>query len=193
MNDIKSVCVFCAASPNVHASYCRAAMRLGQILASHGIAIIYGGGARGLMGHLAKGALRCHGKVTGIIPDFMQRREAAPQDDMECVVVGSMQERKALMREKTDAFVALPGGTGTLEELLEIITLKRLGLYSQPIVLLNFNGFYVRLLDFFEKLIEERFLGAHCRAIFSVVDSPEEVLPAVRQAPVWVAGDDCHG
>ncbi len=192
MNDVRSVCVFCAASPNIHPSYCRTARRLGQILASQGIAIKYGGGTKGLMGCLAEGALRCNGSVTGVIPDYMQPRESPQQGKEGLIVVSSMQERKAMMRENTDAVIALPGGTGTLEELLEIITLKRLGFYSKPVVILNSNDYYAGFLLFFEKMIAEQFLGPHCREIFSVVDSPEEVIPAVRNAPCWVAGNDCQ-
>ncbi len=97
-----------------------------------------------------------------------------------------------MMRKNTDAVIALPGGTGTLEELLEIVTLKRLGFYSKPIVLLNFNDYYAGFLLFFERMIAERFLGPRCRTIFSVVDSPEEVVPAMRNTPPWVAGGNCQ-
>ena len=192
MNVIKSVCVFCAASRNLHRSYCQAATLLGEILASNNILIKYGGAAGGLMGHLADGALRHRGTVIGIIPDFMRPLESTHPGISKLVTVSSMQERKKLMRKDTDAAIALPGGTGTMEELLEVITLKRLGSYSKPIIMVNSRNYYADFLMFFGRMVEERFLGTRYRTIFSIVDRPEEVIPTAQYAPKWNAGESCQ-
>lgn len=138
----KTVCVYCASSQKCHADYMDGAFQLGQALARNGIQIVYGGGGTGLMGRLAEGALGCGGRVVGVIPEFLRPLELGHPRLSELVVVGDMRERKQRMIAGTDACIALPGGCGTLEELFEAITLKRLGIYLQPIILVNIRGFF---------------------------------------------------
>ena len=187
-SQIGSVCVFCASSRKAHNSYYEAATLLGETMALHDIIIKCGGGAHGLMGHMSDGALSKNGTVIGIIPDFMQKLEWGHPGIAELIVVPSMHERKVLMRKDTDAAIALPGGTGTLEELVEVITLKRLGIYSKPIILVNTGNFYDHFLEFVDKMIEERFMDPRHRQMFSVVNTPEEVITAIETAPPWDSG-----
>ncbi len=185
---IQSVCVFCASSRKAHPAYYRAAALLGETLALHHITIRYGGGAVGLMGHLAAGALHRRGTVIGIIPDFMQKLEWGHPGISELIVVPSMPERKVLMREGTDAVIALPGGTGTLDELLEVITLKRLGRYPNPVILVNVADFFNPFLEFYDKMIAERFLDRRHREMITVADGPAAVIAAIQSTPAWKAG-----
>lgn len=185
---IKRVCVFCASSSRLDERYLGPAYELGQLLADQGITLVYGGGAVGLMGAVADGALSRGGHVVGVIPTFMVEREWAHKGVSQLVVVQSMNERKELMRAQADALVALPGGSGTLEELLEAISLKRLGLYLGPIVMLNTCGFFDPLLQLFERCITERFMDPRHLRMWTVVDKPAEVLEAMRQAPPWPSG-----
>jgi uncharacterized protein (TIGR00730 family) len=140
------------------------------------------------MGAVADGALSRGGQVVGVIPAFMVEREWAHKGVSQLIVVQSMNERKELMRAQADALVALPGGSGTLEELLEAISLKRLGLYLGPIVMLNTCGFFDPLLQLFERCIAERFMDPRHRQMWTVVDEPAKVLEAIRQAPPWPSG-----
>ncbi|MBC7186076.1 MAG: TIGR00730 family Rossman fold protein [Calditrichaeota bacterium] len=185
---IQRVCVFCASSSRLDERYLRPAYELGQLLAEQGITLVYGGGAVGLMGAVADGALSRGGRVVGVIPTFMVEREWAHKRVSQLVVVQTMNERKEQMRAQADALVALPGGSGTLEELLEAISLKRLGLYLGPIVMLNTCGFFDPLLQLFERCIAERFMDPRHRQMWTVVDEPAEVLEAIRQAPPWPSG-----
>jgi len=182
---IQKVCVFCASSSKVDESYLRPAYELGTLLAQEGITLVYGGGAVGLMGAIANGALSRGGRVVGVIPAFMVEREWAHKGVSDLMIVQSMNERKELMRAQADALVALPGGSGTLEELLEAISLKRLGLYLGPIVILNTCGFFDPLLQLLERCITERFMDPRHRQMWTVVNEPPEVLPAIRQSPPW--------
>ncbi len=184
---IDRVCVFCASSSLADGEYQSCASNLGALLARKGATVVYGGGAIGLMGAVADGALAAGGRVTGIIPRFMQELEWAHGGVTELCVVKDMHERKRLLVENVDAVVALPGGSGTLEELLEVITLKRLAIFLNPIVLVNVCGYFDPLLQLFENAINERFMDARHRSMWSVVDSAEEVLPAIEAAPPWSA------
>ncbi|MCP4590734.1 MAG: TIGR00730 family Rossman fold protein, partial [bacterium] len=148
---------------------------------------VYGGGSIGLMGAVADAALAERGRVTGIIPRFMQELEWAHGGLTELRVVEDMHERKRLLIENVDAVVALPGGCGTLEELLEVITLKRLAIYLKPIVLVNVCGYFDPLIQLFENAISERFMDARHRTMWSVVDSADDVLSAIETAPDWSA------
>ena len=179
------ICVYCASSQMCDAAYHAAAMRLGELLAEDGHVIVYGGGAVGLMGSLANGALARGGKVIGIIPRFMREVEwqHAGIDNLE--IVEDMRERKHRLLTGSDAVVALPGGCGTLEELFEAITLKRLGLYFNPIVLLNTRDFYAPLQTFMQKIIDARFMNPEHAAMWSLVDAPEQVLPKIRATEKW--------
>jgi len=179
------VCVYCASSRQCDQSYLDAAERLGRHLAQHQATLVYGGGGAGAMARLAQGALSAGGAVVGIIPRFMVELEWGHRQLTELRIVEDMRERKSLMLAGADAVVALPGGCGTLEELLETLTLKRLGQYLGPIILVNTRGFYDRLVGVLEHCITERFLDARHRAMWTVVAQPEDVLGAIRSAPAW--------
>ena len=181
------VCVYCASSQACDPAYHAAAFRLGELLAEGGCSIIYGGGAIGSMGALANGALSKHGRVVGVIPDFMVELEWEHPGITELRRVEDMRTRKHLMLSESHAVVALPGGTGTLEELFEAITLKKLGLYLHPIVLVNTRGFFNSLIQLLSSMITERFMGQQHGSMWQVVDEPEEVLPAISSAPDWPA------
>ena len=184
---IERVCVFCASSNQVDGAYRACAQDLGGLLARQDITVVYGGGAVGLMGTLADSALAQRGRVVGVIPQFMCELEWAHEKLTELKVVEDMHQRKRLLVENTDAVVALPGGCGTLEELLEVITLKRLAIYFNPIILVNVRGFFDPLVQLLENAISERFMDPRHRAMWSVVDSAEQVIPAIEAAPVWSA------
>jgi len=181
----RSVCVYCASSRIAHPDYRAAAFRLGEVLAAAGIAIIYGGGGVGSMGALADGALSRGGRVTGILPRFMADLEWGHPRVTDLQLVEDMRTRKHRMLTLSRAAIALPGGSGTLEELLEAITLKRLGLYLNPIVLVNTRGFFAPLLALLERAVEERFMDTRHLAMWQVVDTPDEVPAALASAPEW--------
>ena len=161
------------------------AQQLGQELAQGGHTLVYGGGANGLMGCVANAALEHGAPVVGIIPRFMERVEWAHRGLTELVLVDDMRERKRLMLERAHAVVALPGGCGTLDELAEAITLKRLGLFCGPIVIVNTNGFYRHLQALLEQMVEQCFMRAEHRAMWAFVDTPQQVLPAIAATPPW--------
>ena len=179
------VCVYCASSRQSDAAYYEAAASLGRSLAQRGIAIVYGGGAVGSMGALADAALAEGGKVIGVLPRFMYDLEWGHPRLTELRLVGDLHERKRLMIEEVDAIVALPGGSGTLEELMEAITWKRLGLHGHPIVLVNVRGFFDPLIALLERCIAERFMDQRHRAMWTVVGSADAVVEAIRKAPPW--------
>ncbi len=179
------ICVYCASSERVDRAYHDAARRLGVLLARDNCTIVYGGGAVGLMGSLANGAIEAHGKVIGIIPRFMREVEWQHPGLESLEVVEDMRERKHRLLADSDAVVALPGGCGTLEELFEAITLKRLGLYFNPIVLVNTIGFFSPLQTFMQKVIDERFMNPEHLGMWSMVDRPDDVLGRIRETPRW--------
>ena len=183
----RAVCVYCASSASCSAAYHDAARRLGEILARDGRTIVYGGSRIGSMGALADGALAAGGIVVGVMPQFLKDLEVAHAGISELRVVEDMRTRKHLMLSSSEAVVALPGGSGTFEELLEAITLKRLGVYLGPIVIVNTLGYFAPLLALFEAAVRERFMDARHLAMWQVVDSPEEVLAALDRAPSWDA------
>ena len=184
---VSRVCVYCASSDQVPREYLHAAFRLGQMLAEAHVTIVYGGGRLGLMGHLAEGALSRDGHIIGVIPRFMQELEWGHTGVTELHTVEDMRERKHRMLLGSDAVIALPGGCGTLEELMEAITLKRLGLYFNPIVLVNVSGFFDPLLAQFERCIDERFMDVRHGEIWQVVESSEQVIEAIRSSQQWPA------
>ncbi len=186
-NPLRTVCVYCASSERTPALYHDAATRLGRHLAGEGFGIVYGGGATGSMGRVANAALAAGGKVTGVVPRFMDDLEWGHRSLSELHVVDDMHQRKRLMLELSDAAVALPGGCGTFEELLEAITWKRLGLFLGPIAIVNVNGFYDPLADLLARSIAERFMDERHAAMWSVVGQPEDVAGALRSAPAWSA------
>jgi uncharacterized protein (TIGR00730 family) len=181
----RAVCVYCASSRTSHPEYREAAFRLGVVLANSGLEVVYGGGARGSMGALADGALSKGGRVLGILPRFMADLEWGHTGLSELELVEDMRIRKHLMLTRSQAAIALPGGSGTLEELLEAITLKRLGLYLNPILLVNTRGFFNPLLDLLGHAIEENFMDERHAQMWEVVDQPEEVPEALSRAPAW--------
>jgi uncharacterized protein (TIGR00730 family) len=179
------VCVYCASSAYCDRVYHEAAAALGRSLAEAGCTVVYGGGAVGLMGALADAALAAGGEVVGIIPRFMTEVEWQHPDVVNLEIVEDMRERKHRLLTGSDAVVALPGGSGTLEELFEALTLKRLGLYFNPILLLDTNGFYQPLQRFMEQIVEQRFMNRDHLAMWSLVERVEDVLPTIRSTPRW--------
>jgi uncharacterized protein (TIGR00730 family) len=182
---IRSVCVYCASSSRSSPVYLDAAARMGRILAAHDITIVYGGGSLGSMGQLADAALEAGGKVIGVLPRFMDDLEWGNRALTELRIVEDMHERKRVMLELSDAAVALPGGCGTLEELFEAITWKRLGLYFGPVVLVNVNRFFDPCIELLNACVDERFMDEKHRAMWSVAADPESVVEALRIAPSW--------
>jgi len=182
---IKAVTVFAASSRKVPEKYLLAADETARVLAGGHITVIYGGGSLGLMGRLADTMLNEGGYIKGIIPRFMIDAEWAHTGITELEVVETMHDRKRAFLENTDAVIALPGGTGTLEELLETITLKRLGLFTRPIVILNTDGFYDLFLEQLDKMIREKFLRPEHRRMWTVVQQPRELVEAMENAPGW--------
>jgi uncharacterized protein (TIGR00730 family) len=181
------ICVYCASSNQADPRYREAAFRLGNLLAGDGHSIVYGGGSAGSMGAVADGALSAGGEVIGILPRFMADLEWGHPGLTRLEMVDDMQERKRRLLTGSDAVVALPGGCGTLEELFEAITLKRLGLYFNPIVLLDTLGYWQPLNAFLHQVIEQRFMNPEHARMWVRVAEPEDVLPAIRNAPKWDA------
>jgi uncharacterized protein (TIGR00730 family) len=170
------ICVFCSSSNAVDGRYRAAAEDLGRCLARAGHGLVYGGSNVGLMNALARSALHHGAEVVGVMPEFMQRRNLALGCGARMVITPGMRERKAEMERLADAFVALPGGFGTLEEILEVLTLRGLGRHEKPVVFLSVDGFYEPLLAFFERLYEQRFASASTRELYHVASSPAGVL-----------------
>ncbi len=188
---MKRVCVFCGSSSGANGRYAEAARQVGRALARRGVGLVYGGGSVGLMGIVADAALEAGGEVIGVIPRALQLRELAHDRLTELRVVGSMHERKALMAELSEGFVALPGGMGTLEELSEVLTWAQLGLHARPCGLLDVEGYYRPLIAFFDHAVAEGFIRPEHRRILHVAADPDALLeqflayrpPAVRR---WV-------
>ena len=185
MNQINSVCVYSASSTKIDAVYFQAADTLGRLLAEHRIRLINGAGSIGLMRSVADAVLKNGGEVTGVIPRFMVEQNWHHTGLTELIEVESMHERKRKMADLSDGIIALPGGCGTLEELLEIITWKQLGLYLNPIVILNINGFFDPLLEMLEKAIDENFMRRQHGDIWTVAQTPEEAVQLLYETPVW--------
>ncbi len=185
MNSIKNVCVYCASSTKIAPVYFASAESLGRLLAMRGINLINGAGSIGLMGTVSNAALEAGGTVTGVIPRFMVEQNWHHTGLTKLVETENMHERKQLMAEMSDGVIALPGGCGTMEELLEIITWKQLGLYLKPIVILNVDGFFDSLLEMLQRAIDENFMRKEHGAIWQVAQTPEEALNLLYQTPMW--------
>lgn len=185
MNRIERVCIYCASSTRIDRVYTEAASRLGQMLAEKRIGIVNGAGSIGLMRAVSDAALQAGGKVTGVIPEFMVEEGWHHEGLTELRVTATMHERKQLMAELGDGVIALPGGCGTLEELLEIITWKQLGLYLNPIVILNVNHFFDPLLDMLKRAVDERFMRMEHVAIWQVAYTPKEAIELLETTPLW--------
>ncbi len=176
---LDSVCVFCASSNGTDPQYAAGAQRLGEDLAAAGVRLVYGGGGVGLMGACARAAHMAGGRVLGVMPTFLSSREGA-LDAVETVFVHSMHERKAIMFAQSDAFAVLPGGVGTLEEVVELLSWRRLDLHAKPIVFLNPGGYWTRLFDLFAHIVEQGLSPAWFLDAYRAVERPEEILPAMR-------------
>jgi uncharacterized protein (TIGR00730 family) len=182
MSTIKSICVYCGSGPGTNPAFVSAARTLGKILATNRIRLVYGGGSVGLMGELATAVLAHGGEITGVIPDFLTDREHMLKEAQEVIITRDMHERKRLMFERADAFVALPGGIGTLEELVEQLTWAQLGRHKKPILIANIDGFWdplCALLDHMEKL---QFIRAGLSVNLLVADRIEDILPKLIAA-----------
>lgn len=192
---MKSVCVFCGSSKGVDPAYLEAARTLGESVAKRDLTLVYGGGHVGLMGVVADAALGVGGEVVGVMPRALVDREISHEGLTELHVVGSMHERKALMSELSDGFIALPGGTGTLEEFFEVLTWAQLGEHRKPCGLLNAGGYYDPLLALFEHMVEKGFLSEERRAIVLVEPEPVPLLEAFAhyrppQVPKWITREE---
>lgn len=185
MKEIKTVTVYCASSAKIANKYFEATERIADILVNNDIAVRYGGGSVGLMGKLADTIVEKNGVITGIMPEFMHEVEWQHKRINHLIVTRDMHERKKLLMEDSDALISLPGGCGTLEELLEAITLKRLGVYTKPIIILNLDGFYDPLIEMLKRCIEEKFMRSVHGDMWTVIAHPEEIIEAILNAPHW--------
>ncbi|GAB4349641.1 MAG: TIGR00730 family Rossman fold protein [Oricola sp.] len=191
-NPLSSVCVYCGSSPGNDPAYLDAGRQLGRTLGEAGLRLVYGGGTKGIMGAVAEGAMEAGGKVTGIIPRFLMNKEATEKalgalDEL--VVTDDMHQRKHRMFEESDAFVTLPGGIGTLEEVIEIMTWAQLGRHTKPIVLANINGFWDPLSTLLDHMRDAGFIHTGHRVKPLIVNSPEEIVPAIIAAHDHGEGD----
>ena len=181
-----NVCVFAASSSRIDEVYGLAASELGALLAEAGMNILYGGGGIGLMGKLADAAIKKGGAITGVIPAFMKAEGWGHDNVTEMIVTADMGERKKWLFDRADAVIALPGGIGTLEELTEAITLKQLGIYKGPVVLLNTSGFYNTFIDFMEQLVKGHFMRLEHKDIWEIVNTPAEALTSLISYKGWM-------
>lgn len=182
MASIKNVCVYCGSSNRVDPKFLDAATELGRLMGEAGLKLIYGGGRVGLMGRVADGVLAAGGSVVGIIPRHLHDREVAHPGVSELLIVDTMHERKQLMAERADAFVVLPGGYGTLDEMFEIITWRQLGLHDKPLVLADLFGYWAPLAQLLDTIIDTGFAQPDCRQLYRTVTSVAEILPALGEA-----------
>lgn len=195
MTPIRSVCVYCGSSPGRSSIHVAAGETLGRALAGAGLRLVYGGGTKGIMGAVARGTLAAGGDVTGIIPRFLMRKEASEEDLVELedlIVTDDMHQRKHAMFEKSDAFVALPGGIGTVEEIVEVMTWAQLGRHRKPILLANIDGFWDPMIAMLEHMKSEGFLHSSHLIQPLVVDTAEAIMPALLAASA-AAGDGTDG
>ncbi len=189
---MERICVFCGASPGARPGYAQATSELARLLTADGIGVVYGGGGVGLMGVLADAVLAEGGEIIGVIPRALVDREIAHRDVTDMRVVGSMHERKALMAELADAFIALPGGLGTVEELFEVYTWAQLGLHRKPCALLNVEGYYDGIAGFLANAVQERFLREEHREMLMVEREPRGLIERLREfepdavLPKWI-------
>ncbi len=191
MNRMRRLCVFCGSSAGSNDAYLRAALDLAESLTRNGIDLVYGGARVGLMGAVADGVLAHGGTVIGVIPRGVLEREVAHDGLTELHVVGSMHERKAMMAELADGFVALPGGMGTLEELCEVLTWGQLGLHAKPCGLLNVAGYFDPLLQFFDRMVDQQFLRPENRSVVLCAETPADLLERFAayhppRVPKWI-------
>jgi uncharacterized protein (TIGR00730 family) len=184
MSTIRSICVYCGSSPGTDPIFVEVANAFGQILAEKGITLVYGGGSRGLMGALARSVHEHGGRVVGIIPDFLKLRERMFTGAQEIVVTRDMHERKRLMFERADAFVALPGGIGTLEELVEQLTWSQLGRHRKPILIANIKAFWEPLIELLAHMKRSGFIHSDLIIDYQIVDRVQDIVPAIEAAAI---------
>ena len=188
---MRTVCIYAGSLDGARPEYRQGAEAFARLLAGEGIGIVYGGGRAGLMGAIADAARAAGGRVTGVIPRQLVEREVAHEDLDDLRIVSSMHERKALMAELSDAFVAVPGGIGTLEELVEVFTWAQLGMHAKPVALLDLDGYYRGLVEFFDHATAEGFLRPATREMLVVAEDPAELLERLRtyeppHVPQWI-------
>jgi uncharacterized protein (TIGR00730 family) len=193
MSQIRRICVYCGSSGGTDPAYMAAATRFGELLADAGIGLVYGGGAGGLMGALAKAMAARGGEIIGIIPEFLAERERMFRGASEILVTRGMHDRKQLMFERSDAFVALPGGIGTLEELVEQLTWAQLGRHKKPILIANLKGFWDGLLAVFAHMDRAGYIHSAAQLTYLVVDKVEDIVPALKAAAAAVTEDEKAG
>ena len=193
MSKIRTVCVYCGSGPGTEPAYIEAAREFGRLLATDGVGLVYGGGSRGLMGAVATSVLDHGGHVTGIIPEFLESREHTLRRAQEVIVTPDMHVRKQTMFDKADAFVALPGGIGTLEELVEQLTWAQLGRHKKPILIVNIAGFWDPLCVLLEHMRRTQFIRPEFAVILLVADRIEEALPMLRAAAAEVSESEKQG
>lgn len=182
---MKKITVYCASSNNLDAHYYEEAKRIGQHIAAQGWAIIYGAGSAGLMGALADSVLENNGYVIGVIPRFMKKVEWDHKGIQEVIETEDMAERKKILVQDTDAVLTLPGGLGTFEELMEILSARRLGLFTKPVIIYNYRGYYDSMIEMLEKSIDEKFMGEEYRAAWIEIKNIEDLFPAIHSAGTW--------
>lgn len=183
----KTICVYCASSTKVNQRYYDAAVELGELIAQKGMRLINGAGTMGLMRACADAVLNSGGEAVGVIPQFMVDRNWHYEDMTELIITKDIHERKRKLAKMADALIALPGGCGTFEELLEAITWKQLGIINKPIVILNTDGYYTPLIEMLEKAVREHFMREEHLRLWTVASTPEEALEQVENAPDWDA------
>ncbi len=183
MTRISSLCVFCGSKTGDDPAFGAAARRLGELMVERGVRLVFGGGRIGLMGVVADAVLGGGGEAVGVIPEFLKDLEVGNDDVTEQIVTASMHERKNRMFELSDGFVVLPGGLGTLDETLEIVTWKQLRLHSKPIVVVNTGGYWTVLQDLVQRIIDDGFAHPAVAELFTVVDIPDDVFGALEAAP----------
>ena len=179
---LKSICVYCGSNTGADPAYAEAARAVGAALAQSGVRLVYGGGQVGLMGILADAAIDAGGDVLGVIPDFLHHKEIAHPRVSDMRIVTTMHERKMIMAEAADAFIAMPGGLGTLEELFEMWTWSQLGRHDKPLGLLNINGYWDQMLGFLDHMQGEGFVEARHRAMLACEDTPDALIEALKAA-----------
>ncbi len=182
----KTACVYCASSSKADKVYIDAAYTLGKLLAENDIRCVFGAGKTGLMGSLARGVMDNRGEIIGVIPEFMIAEGWGNEDLTQLKITPTIHSRKETMAQLSDATIAMPGGCGTLEELMEIITWKQLGLFSGAVIILNINNYYTPLIEMLERAVEERFMREEHRAIWQVVTTPQEAIDALNENAEWI-------
>jgi len=182
---MKEVCIYCASSTSIDKKYIKIAEELTEELVNNDYGIVYGGGEVGLMGAIANKTLSLNGNITGVIPRFMVEVEWAHKGVKNMIQVETMAERKTRLIEGVSAVIALPGSTGTLDELIDVLSLKKLGKFTKPVIIVNSFGFYDPLFNLFDNMIKERFMRPEHKNLWSVIDDPKDIINAIATAPKW--------